>query len=104
MCDSERTELNRLTNRALTFRARTVLACVERSDTAVARRLRTTKTTVAKWRPGHVEREIAVPGAATGVAEMNRIDALFEVMVETGDLTQVSSRHDRHPGGRRIRF
>src|SRR5215207_3207358 len=54
--DSERTELRRLTkrahvNRAVAFRARVVLAIADdTTDKAVARRLRTTKTTVAKWR------------------------------------------------------
>jgi len=53
--DDERAEFVRLTkrarvNRAVAFRARIVLACIDASDTAVARRLRTTKTTVAKWR------------------------------------------------------
>jgi transposase/transposase-like protein len=51
----ERLTLVRLTkrsriNRAVAFRARIVLACAKASDTAVAQRLRTTKTTVAKWR------------------------------------------------------
>jgi hypothetical protein len=58
--DDERAALVRLTkrarvNRAFAFRARIVLACIDSFDTAVARRLRTTKTTVAKWlalRPG----------------------------------------------------
>lgn len=53
--DSERADLVRLTtrarvNRAVAFRARVVLACAAAPDNAVARRLRTTKTTVAKWR------------------------------------------------------
>src|SRR4051794_18128208 len=54
--DSERSELLRLTkrahvNRAVAFRARVVLAVADNAtDKAVARRLRTTKTTVAKWR------------------------------------------------------
>ena len=61
--DDERTTLVGLTkrgrvNRALAFRARIVLACIEASDTAVARRLRTTKTTVAKWRSQFVERRL----------------------------------------------
>src|SRR5687767_5443990 len=61
--DSERTELIRLTrrarvNRAVAFRARIVLACAETSDTAVARRLPTTKTTVAKWRRQFVEQRL----------------------------------------------
>ena len=58
--ESERAELIRLThrarvNRAIAFRARIVMACVEASDTIVARRLRTTKTTVAKWRRQFVD-------------------------------------------------
>src|SRR2546425_9581248 len=53
--DDERVALVRLTkrarvNRAVAFRARVVLACAAAPDSAVARRLRTTKTTVAKWR------------------------------------------------------
>jgi transposase len=61
--DDERAALVRLTkrarvNRALAFRARIVLACIDASDTAVARRLRTTKTTVAKWRGQFVERRL----------------------------------------------
>ena len=61
--DDERAALRRLTkrarvNRAVAFRARIVLACIEASDTAVARRLRTTKTTVAKWRGKFVERRL----------------------------------------------
>src|SRR4029453_1492883 len=61
--DDERAALVRLTkrvrvNRAVAFRARIVLACIHDSDTAVARRLRTTKTTVAKWRSQFVERRL----------------------------------------------
>ena len=61
--DDERAALLRLTkrsrvNRALAFRARIVVACIETADTAVARRLRTTKTTVAKWRGQFVERRL----------------------------------------------
>jgi transposase len=61
--DEERAALVRLTkrarvNRAVAFRARIVLACIDTSDTAVARRLRTTKTTVAKWRSQFVQRRL----------------------------------------------
>jgi len=61
--DDERAALERLTkrarvNRAIAFRARIVLACIDNSDTAVARRLRTTKTTVAKWRSQFVEHRL----------------------------------------------
>ena len=64
LTDDERLTLVRLTkrgrvNRALAFRARIVLACVEASDTAVSRRLRTTKTTVAKWRSQFVTHRMA---------------------------------------------
>ncbi len=63
--DSERTELRRLTtlahvNRAVAFRARVVLAVADdTTDKAVARRLRTTKTTVAKWRVRFNARRLA---------------------------------------------
>jgi hypothetical protein len=62
--DTEQAELIRLTkrargNRAIAFRARIVLACVEAPDKVVARRLRTTKTTVAKWRVQFVDRSRA---------------------------------------------
>ena len=55
LTESKRAELIRLTkraraNRAVAFRARLVLACADAPDSAVVRRLRTTKTTVAKWR------------------------------------------------------
>jgi transposase len=61
--DDERAALVLLTkrvrvNRTMAFRARIVLACIDSSDTAVARRLRTTKTTVAKWRGQFVERRL----------------------------------------------
>jgi transposase len=61
--DDERAALVRLTkrarvNHALAFRARIVLASIDASDTAVARRRRTTKTTVAKWRGQFVERRL----------------------------------------------
>ena len=61
--DEERAALVRLTkrarvNRAVAFRARIVVACIDTSDTAVARRLRTTKTTVAKWRSQFVARRL----------------------------------------------
>jgi transposase len=64
LTDEERHELVRLTkrsrvNRAVAFRARIVLACAKASDTAVAQRLRTTKTTVAKWRSQFVADRLA---------------------------------------------
>src|SRR4029453_6245156 len=53
--DDERAELVRLTkrarvNRAVAFRARIVLACIEASATAGEGRLGTRKKTGAKWR------------------------------------------------------
>ena len=65
VADVERAELVRLTkrahvNRSLAFRARVVLACADDvTDTAVARRHRTTNTTVAKWRTRFIERRLA---------------------------------------------
>ena len=61
--DEERAALVRLTkrarvNRAVAFRARIVLACAEAPDNAVVRRLRTTKSTVAKWRLRFVARRL----------------------------------------------
>lgn len=62
--DIERTELVRLTkrarvNRSLAFRARLVLACAEEAtDSAVARRHRTTNATVGKWRKRFIERRL----------------------------------------------
>jgi hypothetical protein len=61
--DEERAALVGLTkrarvNRAVAFRARIVLACIDDPDTAAARRLRTTETTVAKWRSQFVERRL----------------------------------------------
>jgi transposase len=60
---SERAELIRLTkrarvNRAVAFRARVVLACTDAPDSAVVRRLRTTKSTVAKWRLRFIARRL----------------------------------------------
>jgi transposase len=62
--DVERRELVRLAtrahvNRLLAFRARLVLLCAATStDTAVARRCRTTNATVGKWRRRFIERRL----------------------------------------------
>ena len=62
--DLERAELVRLTkraqvNRVLAFRARLVLACAgDATDTAVARRYRTTNATVGKWRMRFIARRL----------------------------------------------
>lgn len=63
LSDDEHAALVRLTkrarvNRAMAFRARIVLACIDSPDTVVAQRLRTTKTTVAKWRSQFVARRL----------------------------------------------
>src|SRR6266851_4011519 len=66
--DVERTELVRLTkrahvNRLLAFRARLVLACADApTDTVVARRNRTTNTTVGKWRKRFIDRRLGRRG------------------------------------------
>jgi transposase len=59
----ERAELVRVTkraqvNHALAFRARLVLACLGATDTAVARRYRTTNATVGKWRARFIARRL----------------------------------------------
>ena len=62
--EAERVELRRLAtrirvNRALAFRAQIVLACAEAlTDTAVARRYRTTNATVGKWRTRFIARRL----------------------------------------------
>jgi transposase len=62
--DDEREALTRLTkrarvNRALAFRARVLLACADGlTDSAVARRYRTTNATVGKWRHRFIGRRL----------------------------------------------
>lgn len=64
LLDDERAELLRLTKRArsnrhLAFRAKLVLACAEgATNTAVARKHRTTNDTVGKWRKRFIERRL----------------------------------------------
>lgn len=63
LLDGERDELLRLTKRArvnrnLAFRARIVLGCVDATNSAVARDLRTSKQTVGKWRRRFVEERL----------------------------------------------
>jgi transposase len=55
LSETERAELVRLTkraqvNRALAFRARIILSCVEASNSVVSAKLRTSNQTVGKWR------------------------------------------------------
>ena len=98
--ESERAELMRLTkrarvNRAVAFRARVVLACTAAPDSTVARRLRTTKTTVAKWRlrfiAGRLEGLYDEPrvGAPRRVSD----DAVEAVIVKTLETTPKGETH-----------
>src|SRR6266540_1809454 len=100
MTDEERADLIRLSqrarvNRAVAFRARIVLACAEASDTAVARRLRTTKTTVAKWRSQFVDRRLAGLYDEPRVGAPRTIsDAAIEaVIVKTLETTPLGETH-----------
>ena len=95
--DSEQAELIRLTkrarvNRAIAFRARIVLACVDASDTAVARRLRTTKTTVAKWRGQFVDRRL------DGLYDEPRVGAPRTIADETIEAVIVKTLETTPPG------
>src|SRR2546428_13652978 len=89
--DSERTELRALTkradvNRAVAFRARVVLECADDPpDQAVARRLRTTKTTAAKWRLRFHARRLAglYDEPRVGAPRTVSDDAVEAVIVKT---------------------
>jgi transposase len=108
--DDERATLVRLTKRArvnrhLAFRARIVLACIDTSDTAVARRLRTTKTTVAKWRGKFVECRLEGlydeprVGAPRTVSD-EQVEAIIVKTLETtppGETTGARGRWRRRP-------
>src|SRR5215210_353005 len=98
--DSERAELDRLSkrarvNRALAFRVRIVLACVDASDTAVARHLRTTKTTVAKWRGQFVERRLdgLYDEPRVGAPRAITDEAIEAVIVKTLETTPPGETH-----------
>jgi transposase len=99
--DSERTELQRLTkrahvNRAVAFRARVVLACADDTpDKAVARRLRTTKTTVAKWRVRFNARRLAglYDEPRVGAPRTVSDDAVEAVIVKTLETTPMGETH-----------
>lgn len=97
LTDDERLTLVRLTkrgrvNRALAFRARIVLACVEASDTAVSRRLRTTKTTVAKWRSQFVTHRMA------GLYDEPRVGAPRTIPDEAVEAVVVKTLETTPPG------
>lgn len=98
---SERTELKRLTkrarvNRAVAFRARVVLACADdTTDKAVARRLRTTKTTVAKWRLRFNASRLAglYDEPRVGAPRTVSDDAVEAVIVKTLETTPKGETH-----------
>jgi transposase len=96
----EREALARLTkrarvNRAMAFRARIVLACLTAPDTDVARRLRTTKTTVAKWRHRFVDRRLdgLYDEPRVGAPRTIDDDAIEAVVVKTLETTPPGETH-----------
>lgn len=82
-------------NRLLAFRARLVLACADApTDTVVARRYRTTNTTVGKWRTPFIERRLE------GLLDEPRVggprtisDADVEAVVKTLETTPKGETH-----------
>jgi transposase/transposase-like protein len=100
LTDEERLTVMRLTkrsrvNRAVAFRARIVLACVEASDTVVARRLRVTKTTVAKWRSQFVEHRLAglYDEPRVGAPRTITDEAVEALIVKTLETTPAGETH-----------
>jgi transposase-like protein len=100
LTDDERHTLVRLTkrvrvNRAIAFRARIVLACAKASDTAVAQRLRTTKTTVAKWRSQFAADRLAGSSDEPRVGAPRTItdDAVEAIIVKTLETTPAGETH-----------
>ena len=100
LTDDERRTLVRLTkrsrvNRALAFRSRIVLACADASDTLVARRLRTTKTTVAQWRSQFVARRLAglYDEPRVGVPRTITDEAVEALIVKTLETTPPGETH-----------
>jgi transposase len=100
LTDEERRTLMRLTkrarvNRARAFRSRIVLACADASDSAVARRLRTTKTTVAKWRSQFVARRLAglYDEPRVGAPRTITDEAVEAIIVKTLETTPPGETH-----------
>jgi transposase len=99
--DVERTELVRLTkrahvNRLLAFRARLVLACADMpTDTAVARRHRTTNTTVGKWRTRFIKRRLEglLDEPRVGGPRTVSDEAVEAVIVKTLETTPSGETH-----------
>ena len=82
-------------NRALAFRARIVLASAEASDTVVVRRLRTTKTTVAKWRSQFVAHRLAglYDEPRVGAPRTITDEAVEAIIVKTLETTPPGETH-----------
>jgi transposase/transposase-like protein len=82
-------------NRAIAFRARIVLACAKASDTAVAQRLRTTKTTVAKWRSQFVADRLAglYDEPRVGAPRTITDEAVEAIIVKTLETTPPGETH-----------
>jgi transposase len=98
--DEEREILNRYirrgrASRSLAFRARIILGLTSSSGSAVARSLRTTSTTVCKWRNRFIEKRIGGlldeprPGAERTVTD----DQVEAVVVKTLESTPVGRTH-----------
>lgn len=99
--DIERAELVRLTkraqvNRALAFRARLVLACAaDATDTAVARRYRTTNATVGKWRTRFITSRLEglYDEPRVGAPRTVSDEAVEAVIVKTLETTPTGETH-----------
>src|SRR6266850_3974764 len=99
--DVERAELVRLTkrahvNRSLAFRARLVLASIDApTDTAVARRYRTTNATVGKWRIRFIESRLEglYDEPRVGAPRTISDDAVEAVIVKTLETTPKGETH-----------
>ena len=100
LTEGERTELMRLTkrarvNRTVAFRARIVLACADAPDNAVVRRLRTTKSTVAKWRLRFIARRLEglYDEPRVGAPRIVSDEAVEAVIVKTLETTPKGETH-----------
>lgn len=101
MTDDERRALMRLTtraraNRSLAFRARLVLACADgATNTAVARRYRTTNATVGLWRQRFVDRRLEglYDEPRVGAPRSISDEAVEAVIVQTLETTPVGETH-----------
>jgi transposase len=99
--DVERAELVRVTkrahvNRLLAFRARLVLACADAAtDTAVARRHRTTNATVGKWRTRFITRRLEglLDEPRVGGPRTVSDEAVEAVIVKTLETTPKGETH-----------